>query len=206
MHRSFFRTPAIVIPHAFFLQRVDDHFHIGHGGGEQRRHAENVRLVLVDRREIFLDRVVDADIDDLEARTFHHHGDEVFADVVNVALDRADHHLAEAGRASLGQQRTQDRHAGLHRVGGKQHFRNEQDAVAEIYADDAHALDQGLGQGLIGRPTARQQDMHGLLDLFLEAIIEVVMNLLGQLLVIQGVEVKFAFIAHSSSPGIKPLF
>jgi hypothetical protein len=56
--------------------------------------------------------------------------------------------LPMLGRAGLDQQRAQDEHAGLHRVGRQQHFRHEQDAVAEVDADDAHALDQRLGQDL----------------------------------------------------------
>ena len=150
--------------------------------------------------KIFLDRIVDAEIDDLEARAFHHHGDEVLADVVDVALDGADHHLAEARRAGGDQQRPQDGHAGLHRIGGEQHFGHEQDAIAEIDADDAHALDQRLGQDLVGRPAALEQDVDRLLDLFLEAVIEIVMDLLGQLLVVEGFEIEFAFIAHRGSP------
>ena len=94
------------------------------------------------------------------------------------------------------EQRAQDGHAGLHRIGGEQHFRHEQDAVAEIDADDAHALDQTFGQGLVGGPAALEQDMDALFDLFLEAVIEVVVNLLGQFLVVQGPEVEFAFITH----------
>ena len=39
-----------------------------------------------------------------------------------------------------------------------------------------------------------------LLDLFLEAVIEVVMNLLDQILVIKGSEIEFAFITHRWSP------
>jgi len=39
------------------------------------------------------------------------------------------------------------------------------------------------------------------LDLFLQAVIQVVMDLLDQLLVIEGVEVKFTIIAHRVSPG-----
>jgi hypothetical protein len=46
------------------------------------------------RGQVLLDRVVDAEVDDFEARAFHHHADEVLADVVDVALDGADHHLA----------------------------------------------------------------------------------------------------------------
>ena len=74
-------------------------------------------------------------------------------------------------------------HARLHGVGGQQHFRHEQDAVAEIDADDAHAFDQRLGQHLVGRPAAAEQDVDAFLDLFLEAVIEIVMHLLHEIVV-----------------------
>ena len=152
----------VVVADAVLLQRVDHDLHVGHGRGQQRRHAEDVRLVLLERVQVLLDRVVDAEVDDLEAGAFQHHRDQVLADVVDVALDRADHHLADLGRAGLGQQRAQDRHAALHRVGGQQHLGHEQDAVAEIDADDAHALDQGLGQHVVGLPAALEQDVDAL--------------------------------------------
>ena len=79
--------------------------------------------------------------------------------------------------------RAQDRHAGLHRVGGEQHLRHEQDAVAEILADDAHALDQRLGEHVIGRPLALQQDVDAFLDFFLQPVIEVVVHLLHEFVV-----------------------
>ena len=45
-------------------------------------------------------------------------------------------------------------------------------------ADDAHALDQGLGQHVVGRPAASSRMCDRLLDLFLEPVIEVVVHLL----------------------------
>ena len=130
---------------------------------------------------------------DLEPGALHHHGDEVLADVVNVALDGADDHLADLGRAGLGQERTQHDHAGLHRIGRHQDFRHEQDAVAKIDADDAHALDQGLGQDVVGRPAALASRMlHALDDLVRQAVIEVVMHLLDEFVVREGVEVEIA--------------
>ena len=102
---------------------------------------------------------------------------------MDVALDGADHHLALLRRAGGGEQRAQDEHAGLHRVGRQQHFRHEQDAVAEILADDAHAFDERLGQHLVGRPAALEQDVGAFLDLFLEPVIEVVVHLLHELVV-----------------------
>ena len=43
-------------------------------------------------------------------------------------------------------------HAGLHGVGGKQHLWHEQDAVAEVDPDDAHALDERIVEHLGRRP------------------------------------------------------
>ena len=94
----------------------------------------------------------------------------------------------------------QDEHAGFHGIGGQQNFRHEQDAVAEIDADDAHAFDQSFGQNLVRRPAAAEQDVDACLNFFLEAVIKVVVNLLHQILIIEGIEIKFAFIAHRSTP------
>ena len=132
---------------------------------------------------IVLDRVVDAQIDHLEPGALEHHGHEVLPDVVDVALHGADHHLAHPRGARLGEQRPQDHHAGLHRVRGEQDLRHEQDAVTEVDADDAHALDERLIQHPVGRPTARQQDVRALDDLVGQAVVEIVVHLLGQLVV-----------------------
>ena len=52
------------------------------------------------------------------------------------------------------------RHAGLHRVRGEQHLGHEEDPVPEVDADDTHALDEGVVQHPVGRPSALEQD-HG---------------------------------------------
>ena len=116
---------------------------------------------------------------------------------MDVTLDGADHHLADLGRARLGQERTQHMHAGLHRIGGHQHFRHEQDAVAEIDADDAHALDQRLVQHFLGRPAALEQDTRPLLDLRAHTVIEVVVHLLDQLGVVERRQVEIVTIGHA---------
>ena len=115
--------------------------------------------------EVFLDRVVDAQVDDLEARAFEHHRHQVLADVVDVALDRADDDLADRLDAGLGEQGAQDLHPPLHRVGGEQHLGHEQDAVAKIDADDAHAFDERIVQHLLGAPAALEEDVRRLHDL-----------------------------------------
>ena len=65
----------------------------------------------------------------------------------------------------------------------EQHLGHEQDAVAEVDADDAHALDERLVQHAVGRPSARQQDVRALDDLVGEPVVEVVVHLLVELLV-----------------------
>ena len=79
--------------------------------------------------------------------------DQVLPDVVDVALHGADHDRAHPLGAGLGQQRAKDLHPGLHRVRGQQHLGDEQDAVAEVDADDPHPLDEGLVQHPVGAPT-----------------------------------------------------
>ena len=146
--------------------------------------------MLLERGEVLLDGIVDADVDHLEARALEHHADQVLADVVDVALDGADHDLADRLDAGIGEERPQDRHPALHRIRGEQHLRHEQDAVAEIDADDPHALDEGVVQHALGRPPALEEDVRRLLDLVLEAVVHVVVHLLGQLGVVERLEVK----------------
>ena len=98
--------------------------------------------MLFQRVEVFVDRVVDAQVNHLEAGTFHHHADQVLADVVDVALDSADHHLADRWHAGFGQQGAQDFHPAFHRIGRQQYFGYEQDTVAKVDPDDAHTFDQ----------------------------------------------------------------
>ena len=114
----------------------------------KRGHAQDVRLVLLERGDELVGVGVDAEVEHLEPGAFEHHRDEVLADVVDVALDRADDDLADRLRAGLGEQRPQDRHAGLHRVRGEQHLGDEQDPVAEVDADDPHALDERVVEDL----------------------------------------------------------
>ncbi len=153
--------------------------------------------MLLECREVLLDRIVDAEIDHLEAGALEHHADEVLADVVHVALDRADDDLADGRDIGFGQDRAQNLHAAFHGVGGKQHLGNEQDAIAEIDADDAHALDEGFVQHLFGGPAAREKDPRARLDLRPQAVIEVVVHLLDQLCVVERVEVEFLAVGHS---------
>ena len=133
--------------------------------------------MLVERGDERVGVGVDAEVEHLEARAFEHHRHEVLADVVDVALDGADHHLADRLDAGLGEQRAQDRHAGLHGVGGEEHLGHEQDAVAEVDPDDAHAFDERLVQRVVGAPAAAEQQVGALGDLVGQAVVEVVVHL-----------------------------
>src|ERR1700728_2561553 len=114
----------------------------------------------------------------------------------------ADDDLADRLNAGLGQQRAQNLHAALHRVGRQQHLGDEQDAVAEIDADDAHAFHQRIGQHLLRGPAPSEKDAGGLLALLLEAVVKIVVHLFRQLLIVQAVEIKFLVlgIGHRRSP------
>src|SRR5690606_39812484 len=56
---------------------------------------------------------------------------DLLADIVNVALDRADHHAAHLRRVGFCKQRAQQAHPALHRVGREQHLRDEKDRSEE---------------------------------------------------------------------------
>ncbi len=142
--------------------------------------------MLVQRIQILFDRVVDAEIDDLEAGALEHHRDEILADVVNVAFDGSDDNFADRLHTGFRQQRAQDFHSALHRVRGQQDLRNEQDAVAKIDADDAHAFHQSVVQHALCRPAPLQEDASGFFDFGLQSVVQVVMDLLDQFLVIEG--------------------
>ncbi len=155
--------------------------------------------MLFDCSEILLDGIVDAEVDNFEPGTLHHHADQIFADVVNVALYSADNHLADAGRPGGDQQRLQNGHARLHGVRRQQHLRHEQNSIAEIDADYAHAFHKSFGQNLVGRPPALEKNSDSNLNLLFEAIVKIVVHLLGQLFIVQRPQIKF-ITAHVPSP------
>ncbi len=130
---------------------------------------------------------------------------------MNIAFNRSDDHLAERFHTGFSEQRTQYAHAAFHRVSGEQHFGNEQDAVAEVDADDAHALDQRLVQDLVGGPAAIEQDLGTFDDLFFHPVIKVIVHLLDKLVsgqvgkddilfVVVVLPVLQFFVGHISNP------
>ena len=141
--------------------------------------------MLVEGGDELLHVGVDAQVGHLEPGALQHHGHQVLADVVDVALDGSDDHAADGLGPGLGQKRAQDGHARLHGVGGQQHLGHEQDAVAEVDAHDAHPLHQGLVQHLVGGPAPVEQDSGALVDLLGQAVIKIVVHLRTEVFVVQ---------------------
>jgi|GEM_PF-2611461 len=117
-------------------------------------------------------------------------------------------YLADRLGTGFGQKGPQDLHRGLHGVGGEEDLGDEQNAVSEVDADDAHALDQGVVQDAIGAPVAAEQDV-GALDEFVgEAVVQVVVHLRSEIFVVEiGEDDLFAFVtvfvfSHVLSPSV----
>ena len=82
-----------------FVAAIDDRLHVRHRGGEQRAHADDVRLELIGRGLELLHALVDADVLHDEAGALGHHANEVLADIVKVAAYGA--HEQPAGRVGV---------------------------------------------------------------------------------------------------------
>ena len=137
------------VAQAGLLQRVHVGLEHRHRGGEERREADDVGLVLLDRGDELLRRDLDAEVDHLEAGALEHDVDEVLADVVDVALDRAHQELADRLDPALDQQRAQPLHRAGHRPAGDQHLGHEEVAALEPRADLLERGDEGVEeQGL----------------------------------------------------------
>src|SRR5215471_17766723 len=87
-----------LVTQARLLQRVDVRLEHRHGRGEEGREADDVGLVLAHRVHELLRRYLYTEVDDLEPGALEHDVDQVLADVVDVALDRAHDHGADRRR------------------------------------------------------------------------------------------------------------
>jgi hypothetical protein len=94
---------------------------------------------------------IDAEVDDLVAVAAKHHGHEVLADVMEVALDRADDDDAPRLDAGLGQVGLELGQPGVHGPGGHEDLGDEDLVVLELDAEALHPGDEPLVQDLRGR-------------------------------------------------------
>ena len=91
-----------------------------------------------------------AEVDDLVVVAAEHHADDVLADVVHVALDGGEHHLAVAAGPRGGRrggllgvhERLEVGDGALHHAGGLHHLRQEHLPRPEQVAHDLHAVHQ----------------------------------------------------------------
>ena len=130
-----------LVPQAGLLQRVDVGLEHRHGRGQERGEADDVGLVLLDRRDELLRRDLHAEVDHVEAGALQHDVDEVLADVVHVALDGAHDERADGLRAGVGQQRAQH----LQRAGHGACRRSASRARRSRRARSAHRPPRGYG-------------------------------------------------------------
>jgi hypothetical protein len=81
---------------------------------------------------------VDAEVDDFESTAFEHSGDEVFADIVEVAFDGTDDDAADGFGAAGGEDGANEFEGGLHGARGEEEFGHEIIATFEATADFGH--------------------------------------------------------------------
>ena len=110
-------------------------------------------MILHGGADELLRRRVYAEVKDLDAAALHHDLDEVFADVVHVALHGAEAHAADGLGALTDHQGLQKLCGGGHAARGHEHFGNERAVGGERLAEAVHADDHALGEN-VARPAA----------------------------------------------------
>ncbi len=100
--------------------------------------------MLSDGLNELLRRYIDAQVHNPEAGAFHHHGHQVLADVMQVALNGADEEYLGSLRLALGQQGLEYAQASVHRPGGNKYLGNVDLVLLEALGDDGHAGDEPL--------------------------------------------------------------
>ena len=127
--------------------------HVGHfleRRRDQPGQADDVHLLFARHIQHLLARHHHAHVDHFVVVTLQHHGDNVLADIVHIALDRSDDdlalglggfaRLARHARFFLLNKRNQMCHRLLHHARGFHHLRQKHFPRAEQIADDIHAV------------------------------------------------------------------
>ena len=130
------------------------------------RHAEDVGLVLLERGEVLLDRVVDAEVDDLEAGALEHHRRRGSCRCRGCrpsrCRSRSCRSAATPVSASSGRRIAMP--AFIAFAASSTSGTNRMPSRKSM-PDDPHALDEGLVQHAVGAPAAAEQDVGALRDL-----------------------------------------
>ena len=131
---------------ARLLQLGSHVHHLLQRGSDEAAEANHVHLPVHGAPHDVFGGHHDSQVYDFIAIAGHHHGDDVLADVVHVALHRGQQHTPR-GSGSPGLLRLddglEDGHGLLHRAGGLHHLREEHLARAEEVAHPVHPCHQG---------------------------------------------------------------
>ncbi|MBV6410709.1 MAG: hypothetical protein GAKPKEKM_01531 [Rhodocyclaceae bacterium] len=131
---------------ALALHLGGDVGHLLQRGRDEAGQADRIGVVLARGSEDLVGGDHHAEVDHLVVVAGEHHADDVFADVVHVALDGGHDDLALRGRAAGGLLRLDEGqqvgHRLLHDARRLHHLRQEHLAGAEEIADDVHAVHQ----------------------------------------------------------------
>ena len=119
---------------------------------QQARQADDVGLMLPRRCDEFLGRHLDAQIDDPVAVVGKDDFHQILADVVHIALDGRQHHPAFDGAFHPLHMRLQVGDGELHRLGGLQHFGNDELVGVELPPHFGHAVHQRAVDDFQRRP------------------------------------------------------
>src|SRR5581483_3973313 len=102
---------------------------------------------------------VHTEVHDFEAVAFHHHLDDVLADVVEIANYGADYRLRLAFVARADQLRSETLHRFAHRARGDHHLRQEELAGRVLLAHDVHRRNQRLRHEALGIDAFAQRSL-----------------------------------------------
>ena len=133
---------------------------------QQARQPDDVRAVLPVGFYQVLRRHLDAQVDDLVAVVGQDDFDQVLADVVNVALDRCQHHAALEGAFDALHVRLQVVDGELHGLRRLQHLGHDELVGVELAAYLGHAVHQRAVDNLQRRPV-----LHGLVQIFRQPLL-----------------------------------
>ena len=126
------------------LEDAHRFLHGWHCSSEQGGEADDVGIVFLCGGKVFLGAHIGAEVDDGETGTAPHHGNEVLADVVQIALHGADDDGVFRLDARRGEQWLEELQRFLHGAGGNEHLGDEYLIAFELFADDRHAGHEAL--------------------------------------------------------------
>mmetsp|Transcript_3747 Transcript_3747/g.9780 ORF Transcript_3747/g.9780 Transcript_3747/m.9780 type:complete len:609 (+) Transcript_3747:1365-3191(+) len=184
----------------------------------ETRQADDVRLVLLDRRQNLLRGTHHPKIDDAVVVAAQHHAYNVLADVMDIALDGGNNKgsgvhvrlgcdlaaglgLLDFQRLLLLHEGNENRHRLLHDAGRLDDLRQKHLARAEQITDNIHAVHQGPLNNLQGPCVLLARllsiGLHKLVDALHEGVLEPLLHRLGApLVLLRVVDHPLAVLAH----------